>query len=173
MEKQDWVNDNQERRWNNSLMIGYYALLSLIFPTGFILAFVRHPANYLLLIIGIVLFYVIYEWILSSYIRVSYLNGSLEFKRPLLKCSLLFRKKNRKLCIHPDEWTEVYRYWYKGGTAYYFRNNGNDAYFISAEGLNSLYVDLGGLFSHGVKITGDFPREAKWRMKKESPERVV
>ncbi|WP_300355633.1 hypothetical protein [Fluviicola sp.] len=166
MEKPDWVNDDKLRTWNNGWTIGYYALLFLTFPSGFILGFNRNPSNYVLLIIGIVIFYSVYELILLSYTRVTYLNGNLEFKRPLLKFSLLFRNKNNKMRIRPDEWTEVYRYWHKGGTAYYFRNNDSDAYFVSAEGLTIFYSDLGALFSHGVKITNAFPRDAKRRMRK-------
>jgi hypothetical protein len=76
------------------------------------------------------------------------------------------------MLIRPDEWTEVYRYWFKGGTAYYFRNKGTDAYFVSAEGLTILYSDLGGLFTNGVKIINVFPRDAKRRMKKSGTGRV-
>ncbi len=168
----DWVNDDQLRTWNNAWIIGYYALFLLIFPAGFINAFIHNPTNYGLLIAGIVLFYAIYELVLFSYIRVSYLNGELEFRRPLRKCSLFFRKKNNRMRIRPDEWTEVYRYWYKGGTAYYFRNNDRDAYYVSAEGLSVLYSDLGVLFSHGVKIINARPRDAKRRLKKEERGRV-
>lgn len=172
MEKPGWVNDDKIRTWNNARMIAYYALFFLIFPAGLINGFVRNPTNHVLLIIGIGLFYLVYELILGSYVRVTYLNGDLEFIKPLRKFSPLFRKKNNRMRIRPDEWTEVYRYWFKGGTAYYFRNNGTDAYFVSAEGLTSLYIDLVNLFSHGVKQMSGYPTEVKRRMRREGTGRV-
>jgi|GEM_PF-6529751 len=172
MKEPDWINDNKVWVWNNALAIGFNALFFLIFPAGLINGFVRNPTNYALLIAGIILFYVIYEWGLFSYIRVTYHKGELEFKKPLRKYSILFRKKDYKMLISPDEWTEVYRYWVKGGTAYYFRNNGTDAYFVSAEGLTFLYKDLVNLFSHGVKQMSGYPTEVKRRMRREGTGRV-
>lgn len=172
MGKPDWVNDNKVWVWNNALTILFNVLLSSIFPVLCIVSFIRSPKSYGFLIAAIIPWYLIYELGVYTYIRVVYQNGVLEFRKPLRKYSLLFRKKDQKILIYPDEWTEVYRRSYKGSTSYYFRNNQTAAYFVKADGLNFLYSDLDVLFPQRVRMLQEFPGEIRRRLKKEFPERV-
>lgn len=105
--------------------------------------------------------------------QVYYLNGELIFLRPLRKFSFFFRKRTRLIRIHPDEWTEVYRHGFKGGTAYYFRNGRTAAYFVKADGLSHFYHYLDTLFPQRVKETDDFPMDIRRKLKQEMPERVI
>lgn len=125
------------------------------------------------LIAGLMIWYFGIEMTGNAYMRIHYLDGELVFLKPLRKFSLFFRKKNRCLRIHPNEWTEVYRHGFKGGTAYYFRNGRTAAYFVKADGLNNFYGDLDTLFPTRVKKTDDFPMDIRRRLRKEDPGRVI
>lgn len=171
MEKPDWINDDKMRTWNNAFTIGFNSLLFSMFPVIFFIGFIERQ-SFASLITAIILWYLIYELAVFSFIRIYYQNGELEFRKPLRSYSLLFRKKNHRKRIRPDEWTEVHCYSYKGSTSYYFRNGRTAAYFVSVDGLSFFYSDLDVLFSRRFKRTDDFPRETKRRMKKEFPERV-
>lgn len=171
MEKPDYIIDDQERTWSNAFSLGTSSLILCGFPLLFFIGFL-HSGSIASLITGIILLYGVYELTIFSFIRVFYLNGVLEFRKPLRKYCLLFRKKHQSLHIRPDEWTEVYRHSFKGGTAYYFRNGRTAAYFINADGLSNFYQYLDTLFPNRVKKTDDFPIGMRRKLRKVDPERV-
>ena len=173
MEKPDFITDGQERTWSNAFTMGFNSLLFLAFGGMFIYNVIRNPAYYGSLIAGLIIWYLVFEITVNAYIRVHYLDGELVFQRPLRKFSFFFRKRNQQIRIRPDEWTEVYRHGFKGGTAYYFRNGRTAAYFVKADGLSNFYNYLDTLFPNRVKKTDNFPMDIGRKLKKEDPERVV
>jgi hypothetical protein len=172
MEKPDYLIDNQERTWSNAFTMGFNLLLFLAFGGMFIYNFIRNPAYYGSLIAGLIIWCLVFELTVNAYIRVYYLDGELVFLRPLCKFSFFFRKRTRLIRIRPDEWTEVYRHGFKGGTAYYFRNGRTAAYFIKADGLSNFYGYLDTLFPKRVKKTDSFPMSMRRKLKQEDPGRV-
>lgn len=173
MEKQDWIHDNQERRWSNAFTMGFNAILFSTFGGMFIYNFIQNTGYYGSLIVGMIIRYLVFEITVNAYLRVHYLNGELVFLRPLRKFSLFFRKRNQLMRIRPDEWTEVYLHSFKGGTAYYFRNEQTAAYFVKADGLSNFYGYLDTLFPNRVKRTDEFPMDMRRRLKKAEPGRVI
>lgn len=172
MEKPDFITDGQERTWSNAFTMTFNSMLFLAFGGMFIYNVIRNPAYYGSLIVGLIIWYLVFEIAVNTYIRVYYLDGELVFLRPLRKFSFFFRKRTQLIRIRPDEWTEVYRHGFKGGTAYYFRNGRTAAYFIKADGLSNFYQYLDTLFPKRVKETDEFPMDIRRRLKKEMPERV-
>ena len=167
------MNNNKVYVWNNFALIIFNSLLFGILPVSMIWAFITNPKYIHALWIGIVLLWLIYELFVYTYVRATLQDGILSFERPLGKYRLLlFRKRTGKMTIHPDEWTEVYRYYFKGGSSYYFRKDKTAAYFVSVDGFRFFYDDLETLFPGKVKQTDDFPRDTKKRLRKVEPERV-
>jgi hypothetical protein len=173
MEKPDYITDNQERTWSNAFSVLFPVFLFFTFGGLFIGSFIQHTGGSGFLITGIVGWYFSFEVTVNAYMRVYYLNGELVFLRPLRKFSIIFRKRNYKVHIRPDEWTEVYRHGFRGGTAYYFRNGSTAAYFVKADGLSNFYMDLPDLFPNRLKKTDNFSMHIGPRLRKEFPERVV
>lgn len=173
MEIPDYLIDDQERTWSNAFSVLFPVFLFFAFGGLFMGMFIQHTGWYGHLVTGIAVWYFTFEITVNAYIRVYYLNGELVFLRPLRKLSIFFRKRNSQIRIHPDEWTEVYRHGFKGGTAYYFRNGRTAAYFVKADGLSNFYSYLDTLFPNRVKKTDNFPMDIGRRLKKEDPERVV
>jgi hypothetical protein len=172
MREPDWIIDDQLRSWNNGIMICLNTAIFLILPIGLIVAFIDDPKYTHALWVGIVLLYLLYELGVNAYIRITYLNGTLTFERPLRRYSLLFRKRRMELVIQPDEWTELYWFRPKSSFAYYFRNDHTAAYFAAGDGFMSLHRKLEKLFPGRLKTSLDFPKETKKRMKKAEPGRV-
>jgi hypothetical protein len=172
MEKPDFITDGQERTWSNSFSVLFPVFLFFAFGGLFMGMFIQHTGWYGYLVTGIVVWYFTFEITVNAYIRVYYLDGELVFLRPLRKFSFFFRKRTQLIRIRPDEWTEVYRHSFKGGTAYYFRNGRTAAYFIKADGLSNFYQYLDTLFPKRVKETDEFPMDIRRRLKREMPERV-
>lgn len=171
MEKPDWVNDDQLRVWSNAWSIGIKAIILCMIPGIFFISFIE-KGYYASLIFGIICLYLFYELTVHSFIRIMYLNGELDFRKPLSKYSLFFRKKEHHLRIKPNEWTEVYSYSFRDGYSHYFRNERTAAYFVTTDGLSNFSQDLNKLFRKRVKETDDFPRDLKRKLRKEMPERV-
>lgn len=172
MKEPAWRNDDQLRTWTNGLWIGIGTAWLLILPVGSLLIFFNEPVYVHALWVGITLLGFMYELVVNAFIRITYLNGVLEFERPLRKYSLLFRKRKRKLTIRPDEWTELYWYSRKNSFTYYFRKGQTAAYFVSGDGFTLLRRKLEKLFPGRLKTSLDFPKATRKRLKKEFPERV-
>nr|WP_294860489.1 hypothetical protein [uncultured Fluviicola sp.] len=166
------IKDNRVYVWNNLLNITFNTLFFAFFPVGLIWVFIDDTKHIQALWVGIVLLWLVYELFVYTYIRATLRDGVLFFERPLGKYGFLFRRRTRQMTIHPDDWTEVYRYSFKGGTAYYFRKDKTAAYFVSADGFRFFYDDLERLFPGKVKHTDDFPREMRKKLRKKERGRV-
>jgi hypothetical protein len=166
------MNNNQGRTWNNRFTMIYYSLCFGIFPVGLISVFINDTKYIHALWIGIVLLWLVYELTVYSYIRVTLRDKILLFERPLARYGLLFRKRTRRMTIHPDDWTEVYSYTNRGSYSYYFRKDQTAAYFVLMDGIRLFDNELADLFPGRKKHVSDFPRAMKRKLRRAEPGRV-
>lgn len=169
-----WPIENRKVEWSNASLNAVYSLFFLTFSGYLLVQFIYDPTRYGSLVFGLICAYGVYEIAAHSFIRISYLNGTLEFKKPYKKYSL-FRKKGKsyQLTIQSHEWTEMHWKTYKDSTVLYFRHYRTAAYYAHVQGFRSFPDDLETLSpNHLITDMEDVPVIVRDKLRSEMPERV-
>lgn len=82
-------------------------LVDFLFTLAFLVHF-SNPRNFIPLFIGISLTYFAWEAFITSFLVITYNNGTLTVMKPKLKFSFLFRRKTSMLKITSDSFDQIW-----------------------------------------------------------------